>query len=109
MNVPNAQLVPFRLIGGPMGGQIVMLPRGCDHFDVGPRPAPFFRYTFAGREGRQPMLASLPKSRAQRRMIRQVVEASGKDPRVEYDAAKRAPLRYPRDTSGRKMHPLCLP
>lgn len=67
-----------RLIGGPMDGREVEVVKGADECRVGP----FFRYTYAGRDGKTRLMARAPKSRRMAKFIHWYVGQHDRDPRV---------------------------
>jgi hypothetical protein len=89
----KVQMKLVKLIGGPMGGREVSVPRDADSFAVGKRPKPYWTYSFAGRKERQELFAIDPPSRKARQLIRWYVGKYGKDPRVESDVTKQKPIR----------------
>jgi len=85
-----------KLYGGPMNGQTVKIPVGASSYSVGPTGNPFFRYTYAGKDGRATMLALRLKSRASNRLLLKIIGHSGKDPRIENEFHKQTPFVAPR-------------
>jgi hypothetical protein len=78
-----------KLIGGPLGGRTVAVPRTAESYAVGK----FWVYTFAGKVDRQEMFAIRPKSRVTRRLLWHLIGEIGKDPRLVNATLKMEPLR----------------
>jgi len=99
MKTIKVQTKNVKLIGGPMGGQTITVPKGAEHFRIG--KVPFWTYSYAGRtDTRQEMFAIDSISRQARRIIHWYVGKHGKDPRVQSDLMKLAPVRK----TGRVAH-----
>lgn len=99
MSEPKVQTKEVRLIGGPMGGRMVTLPRSAEEMIVGKPGVQFWRYTYAGKEGRQELFAIVPASRAMQRFVHYLIAKTGKDPRVEQAQAPQ-PIRGRNSTRG---------
>lgn len=80
-----------KLVGGPMDGRTVAVPRSAEVFNVGR----MWQYQFAGKEDRQELFAIVPTSRRVRKFIRWYVGKHGKDPRIEGRHMKQTPVRNP--------------
>lgn len=81
------------LIGGPLDGLHKEVPKGTEVIHFGPKPKPFFTYTYAGRQGNMLLFAKKPKSRAVARFNFWYVGKVGQDPRVLENQAKKKPYR----------------
>lgn len=75
--------ITVKLFGGPLGGSSVTIPASAEVIHFGPRPNPFFTYTYAGKQERTTCFAISPRSRAARRIVHWYVGEHGRDPRVE--------------------------
>lgn len=95
-----SQLIDAKLYGGPMDGQIVRIPRGAERYEVGPKGFPLFIYTYAGKDGRQTMLAPKPRARAGLKLLYQLISTIGKDPRIVNEMHRRHPVK----NTGRVAH-----
>jgi len=71
----------IKLVGGPLGGCMVAVPRTAEKYTVG-RGVAFWTYTYAGKVERQEMFAIAPRSRAGRRLLMHLIGETGKDPRL---------------------------
>lgn len=92
MTPKKEQTKNVKLLGGPMGGRIITVPRDSEHYRVGKVPS--WTYSYAGRDPqRQEMFVIHPRSRREKAYVTWYVSKHGKDPRVEADALKRAPVR----------------
>ena len=89
-----------KLIGGPMGGRLIAVPRSAESYLVGKVGAWFWRYTYAGKDGRQELFAIEPKSRRMLPFIHWYVGKFGRDPRIESAAMRQQPTTNP----GRVAH-----
>ena len=85
------QMKNVKLFGGPLNGQTVAVSRSADSYRVGP----FWRYTYAGKDGRLELFAIAPKSRIAGRFMRWYVRETGKDPRIEAEFTKQRPILNP--------------
>lgn len=83
------QTVEVKLVGGPMDGRLVTIPKGADEYRVGG----FWTYEFAGREAHRQLFAVRPTSRRERKFIRWYVRKVGRDPRIEQAAARGKTVR----------------
>lgn len=81
------------LLGGPMHGQQVAVPRGSERFIIGKPGRVWWTYTYAGKLDRKELFAIQPSSRLGRRFIFWYVGQNGKDPRVEAFLQKPVPRR----------------
>lgn len=79
------------LFGGPMDGERVTLPASAEKFTVG-RGAPFFTYTYAGKQDAKTIFAIRLKSRKANRTLFSLIGQLGRDPRIEAVFAKRKPV-----------------
>lgn len=86
-------LTKIKFIDGPLTGQEMTVAEADDHILIGPKGAPFFIYSFAGKENRTHLYAKLPPQHAVRKMIWMYVGRFGKDPRVARAAAMSVPFK----------------
>ena len=83
MKITKVLTKNVKLVGGPMDGRVVAVPRSAEQFLVGKVGAWFWRYNYAGKIDRQEQFALVPKSRRMQKFILWYVGKHGKDPRVE--------------------------
>lgn len=81
--------VDAKFVDGPLAGTVTAVQKGADMVFVGPESAPFWVYTFAGREGKVPLYARWPEKRLERKLIRWYVGQHGRDPRAMRASAPR--------------------
>ena len=93
MKTPGAkqQTKTVKLVGGPLTGQTVTVPRSADSFRVS-KIARFWTYSYAGKDGRQEFFAIHPKSRIEKKALLWFIRKYGKDPRREHEAQRREPI-----------------
>ena len=91
-------LLPHRILDGPMAGQEVQLPRGTETYEVGPKGHPFFTYEFAGKDGVGVLLAKRHRNRKLRRQVMAFIGLKGRHPAILALPFKREPYRKPKET-----------
>lgn len=78
-NSQTTKTMSVRLVGGPLDGATVEVPRGSEVYRVGK----FFTYEYAGKlDPRTTAFAKRETTRPRRRVIRLLIQRSGHHPRV---------------------------
>jgi hypothetical protein len=85
------KLMKIRLIGGPLDGAVVEVPRRTRVYRVGM----FWTYEHIQAVDGTAVFGKRPRSRPLRRALKLTKRITGKDARVEYMLAKAKPLVYP--------------
>lgn len=67
-------------LDGPVAGQRLLVEDGADYVNIGG-----IRYSYAGKMKRVRAYARVPKTHAARRMVKQFIERTGRDPRLVFD------------------------
>lgn len=96
----SARTVTAKLFGGPLDGLTMPVENTVEKIVFGPKCAPFWTYTFAGRDAGITLFAKQPTQRKVRRFIMWYIGKHGKSPLVEAQFAKPTPFRY---AEGRKV------
>jgi len=89
----SVKLVQAKFLDGPLAGRVMTVTTEQDYVNVGPKGSPFFRYSYAGKEGRVKLFAKLPNQRQVRKMILWYVGKFGRDPRHERAQVLRQPAK----------------
>jgi len=88
------QMVNALLLGGPLNSRRLMVPVGTSMLNIGPAIAPFLKYSFAAREGRDLVLAKHPRGRAEMRALIRFAEKNSHDMRLMLYPMKQQPFRH---------------
>ena len=82
----SGTLIPAKFMDGPLAGSLRPVVRGSDYVKVG-----FWRYSFAGKDGKVPVYCKLPKSRRERKILMFMIGKRGGDPRPQMALARSKP------------------
>jgi len=91
-------LLPHRILDGPMAGREIDLPRGTEVYNVGPVGCPFFQYEFAGKDGVGVLLALRHRNRKLRRQVMAFIGLKGRHPAILALPFKKEPYRTPKES-----------
>lgn len=95
------KMMKAKYLDGPLEGVVTEVPKGTEKITVGPRPNPFWTYTYAGKDGGVTLFAKRPPSRRLWFFIMYYIRKFGRHPAFEYSMAKSKPVRGRRVARGR--------
>lgn len=81
-----------KLLGGPLHGSRVNVPRSADMHKVGTKKITMWTYMYAGKVDGVEVFCIVPKERSHRRFIQRIIQQHGKHPRVL--SPERTPFRH---------------
>lgn len=98
----KVKMTKARLVGGPLDGALLEVPKSIETIAFGPKGCAFWHYDFAGYDGTVSMFAKRRTERIARRFIMWYIGEHKRHPDVMREGGKEKPMRNPdRQAHGR--------